>query len=175
VSSPFYNSSNPIAAKSAIGFAMHGLKPLADYIKKLMDERKLNPRELAELTNGAITRQTVWNLINGQVKEVKDATLIALAKALKVPEEEMFAMARGRSSDSEFSLEEKRLVNHFRSLPSSIQPEVLFVVEKLSQRHAQGGISNGPINAESPDESSEESEVYDTAVDLEAVRASDED
>lgn len=81
---------------------MQKLDALADAVKDRMNELDLNTYEVAnaaKLRGHKIVHGTVWNVINQNVKEVKDATLTALEFGLNMPSGTLRAIARGEAQD----------------------------------------------------------------------------
>lgn len=77
---------------------MQNLDALAIAVSGEMERQKLNTYEVADRARKKgykIVHGTVWNVINRNVKEVKDKTIIALAHALDLPEQQLFAILRG--------------------------------------------------------------------------------
>ncbi len=68
---------------------------LAEFVTRVIAEKKLSFRRVAERTNGAISHSTVADIANGQRFDVKKDTLTALAKGLEVPSDDVFRIARG--------------------------------------------------------------------------------
>jgi transcriptional regulator with XRE-family HTH domain len=77
---------------------------LADYVRRVINEKGLSYRRVAEMSGGQISHVTVGEIINGNRTDIKTDTLLGLAKGLGVPAEEIFAVARGKSpaDDPEF-------------------------------------------------------------------------
>ncbi len=72
-----------------------------------MEELNLNPYDIARKSNDKISHGTVWNILNEQVREVKDKTLIVLAKVLEVDAERLFEMARGQAVTPDESIKKR--------------------------------------------------------------------
>jgi transcriptional regulator with XRE-family HTH domain len=68
---------------------------LAEFVSRVIAEKKLSFRKVAERTNGAISHSTVADIANGQRFDVKKDTLTAIAKGLEVPSDDVFRAARG--------------------------------------------------------------------------------
>lgn len=83
---------------------MQNLDALAVAVSAEMQRQKLNTYEVADRARKKgykIVHGTVWNVINQNVKEVKDKTIIALAHALDLPEQHLFDILRGIGSSGE--------------------------------------------------------------------------
>lgn len=70
---------------------------LADYVRRVVRDKNLSYRQVAQLSNDAISHATVSDIINGRINNPSTSTLVGLAKGLGVPVEEVFAVARGKS------------------------------------------------------------------------------
>ena len=83
---------------------------LADYLRRVIKEKNLRYRQIAERSGGGVSPSTISDIISGRTKEIKSGTIAAIAKGIGVPEEEVFAVVRGHSTDkngfseSEFAL-----------------------------------------------------------------------
>jgi transcriptional regulator with XRE-family HTH domain len=83
---------------------------LSDYLRRVIKEKNLRYRQISERSGGGVSPSTISDIISGRTKEIKSGTISALAKGIGVPEEEVFAVVRGRSIDkngfeeSEFAL-----------------------------------------------------------------------
>lgn len=100
-----------------ISNCMQDLEGLAKFVRQKMDELNLNSYEVAQrATNKGfkIVHGTVWNVLNQNTKEVKDRTLISLAKGLNVDEEQIFAIARGQSQITDEDIERIELEAMYR-------------------------------------------------------------
>jgi DNA-binding Xre family transcriptional regulator len=82
----FYNDAN--------GFKMD-TKGLAAFVSKVMDDNNLKERQVATASGGGITHSQVHKIKMGDVEDSGVGTLQALARGLQVPEEIIFAIARG--------------------------------------------------------------------------------
>jgi transcriptional regulator with XRE-family HTH domain len=74
---------------------------LQDYVRRLINEKKLNYREVARRSRGLITYGTVYDVINGRNTNPSLAALRGLAKGLGVTEEELFASATGKTLEKD--------------------------------------------------------------------------
>jgi transcriptional regulator with XRE-family HTH domain len=72
---------------------------LADYVRRVIRDKDLSYRKVAAQSGGKISHATVSDIINGNQRDLKTETLIGLARGLGVSEEELFAVARGKSLD----------------------------------------------------------------------------
>lgn len=118
---------------SFVGCAIHSVvagiqETLPDYIRRVISEKNLNYREVARRSGGAITHSAVHDIINGRSKDYKVSTLKGLAKGLEVSEEEIFAVARGKSVDAP-RVRAQKLIEFFEGLPTDKQNDVLEYAE----------------------------------------------
>lgn len=85
----------------------NGRQALADYVRRLMEERNWSTYDVVRESGGLITSNgTVWNVVNLRVKDIKEKTLRGLAKAFKVPEIEVFEVYYGKKRVGEDELED---------------------------------------------------------------------
>lgn len=76
---------------------------LSDYVREVIRRKRLNYREVARRSRGQISHSTVGDIINRRTRNVKADTLVALARGLKVPQEELLAIAFGtKAEDNDF-------------------------------------------------------------------------
>jgi len=75
------------------------LQGLAAYVSEQMQRQNLSLHDVAKRSGGRISHATVGNILNVTSKEVKSSTLAGLAKGLGVPEDEIFAVARGKANE----------------------------------------------------------------------------
>lgn len=108
---------------------------LPDYIRRVVNERGLTYREVARRSGGGITAPSISAIISGQTRNIKSSTITALAKGLGVSAEEVFAIARGKSTSGDLQLNEIRLLEYFRALPAERQGDALIILEAISQRY----------------------------------------
>lgn len=71
---------------------------LPDYVRRVAKEKGLSYRQVAR--RGGISAPSISDILSGKTKKVKLETLKALAKGLEVPEDEIFAIARGKTLES---------------------------------------------------------------------------
>lgn len=75
---------------------------LAEYVQRVRNEKNLSLMDVSRRSGGLIANAHISRIENGWVKSVGVEKLKALAKGLGVPEEEVFAAARGaRLSEGE--------------------------------------------------------------------------
>ncbi len=87
---------------------MQNLDALAVAVSSEMERQKLNTYEVAERARKKgykIVHGTVWNVINRQVKEVKDKSIVAIAHGLNLPERVLFDIVRGKDSSADIMID----------------------------------------------------------------------
>ena len=77
------------------------INKLQDYVRRLVNEKRLNYREVARRSRGAISHGTVYDVINGRNLNPSLSALRGLAKGLGVSEEELFAAATGKTLEKD--------------------------------------------------------------------------
>lgn len=98
MSSLFYKSNETLDVKSTrLRVVMALQETLSDYVRRVINEKGLNYREVSRRSGGVISHATVGDIVNGVSKDVRTTTLSALAKGLGVSEDEIFAVARGKT------------------------------------------------------------------------------
>lgn len=107
---------------------------LSDYLRRVIRDKDLSYRKVAQRSGGRVSHATISDIINGRQRDIKTETLIGIAKGLGVSEEEMFAIARGKSVSGDLQLNELRLLEYFRSLSEESQEDVLTYLEMLNGR-----------------------------------------
>jgi transcriptional regulator with XRE-family HTH domain len=116
---------------------------LSDYLRRIIRDKDLSYRKVAQRSGGRVSHATISDIINGRQKDIKTETLIGIARGLGVLEEELFAIARGKSVSGDLQLNELRLLEYFRSLSEESQEDVLTYLEMLSGRRGAMERSKG--------------------------------
>lgn len=73
------------------------LERLSDYIARILNERRLTSYDVQTRSGNEIGQSYVVKLKNGDITNPSAQKLKALAKGLGVSEDELFAIARGKS------------------------------------------------------------------------------
>lgn len=116
----------------------NGREALAELVRGQMASRNWSTYDVVRESSGLITsNSTVWNILNLRVKDVKEATLKGLAKALKVSEDLVFDTYRGKVHTGP-EAEEVQLLSNFRGLPPERKLDVLSYVQMLYERYGSG-------------------------------------
>lgn len=108
---------------------------LSDYVRRIRAEKGLSTVDVETQSGSRISDSYVTRIENGYVKNVSPEKLQALAKGLGISEEEIFAVALGKTMSGDLQLEELRLLEYFRTLPADRQEDALALLEAMSQRH----------------------------------------
>ena len=107
---------------------------ISDYVRRVIRDKGLSYRQVAQNSGGAISHATVSDIINERNRNLSTATLVGIAKGLGVPEEEIFAVARGKALDTEeaFTGEFALLFKGFHDLSPEDQAEMRAMVRMLA-------------------------------------------
>jgi transcriptional regulator with XRE-family HTH domain len=92
---------------------------LQDFVRRMVDEKNLNYREVARRSRGLISHSTVYDIINGRNTNPSITALQGLARGLGVTEEEVFAIARGKEPDEDAVINEGLYRNYQKLSPQN--------------------------------------------------------
>lgn len=86
--------------------AIHSVVPseqekISDFVRRIIHEKGLSYRKVAEKSGGLITHSTVSDVVNERVINLSSQTISGLAKGLGFPEELILAMVLGDTPDEE--------------------------------------------------------------------------
>ncbi len=115
---------------------MNQAEDLADYVRRIINERDLTLREIEERSGGAITHGYISKILSRAVTNLSVEKLQALAKGLGISEEEVFAIARGKSleGDPEFEKSEiAALFYGYKDLTEEDQEELRVIWKMLGE------------------------------------------
>jgi transcriptional regulator with XRE-family HTH domain len=112
---------------------------LADLVRRVRNEKRLSLREVSLRSGGEIANSHISRIENGESTNLTTEKLQALAKGLGIPEEEIFAVARGKSVSGDLQLDELKLVEYFRVLPPESREILLAYAEMMSARTSAKG------------------------------------
>src|SRR6266511_3274709 len=104
---------------------------LADYVRRIRNEKGLSLVDVSGRSGGAIGRTHINRIENGFTTNPSPRKLRALARGLGVPEEELFAIARGTVPASKDDADEMKLLFCFRDLSAEQQANALRILEAL--------------------------------------------
>lgn len=111
---------------------------LADYVSRVrVQEKHLSLTAVGRNSGGQIDGSYVSRIENGIVTNVSPEKLSALAKGLDVPEDEIFAVARGQSMVGDLTFSELRMLEDFRSLTPPYQSIALDFMTCLVRAQSQ--------------------------------------
>lgn len=79
-----------------MGSSKH-IEDLAQYVRRVRTEKGLSTTDVENNSSRKISDAYVTQIENRRVKNVSPEKLQALAKGLRVPEDEVFAVARGKA------------------------------------------------------------------------------
>ncbi len=109
---------------------------LAEYVRRIREEKRLSLADVQIASGNCISNTHISRIENAEVKSVSVDRLSALAKGLGVPEEEVFAVARGTLHKEQFATAERQLLHYFRELPSDKQSDALIIVRALHHEYS---------------------------------------
>lgn len=111
---------------------------LADYVRRLRHEKDLSLADVSNRSGGGIGRTHINRIENGEAHGVSVEKLRALAKGLGVLEEEIFAVARGKTTSGELTFDELRMLELYRKLSPEKRIEAIAHLEVVFQYQAGG-------------------------------------
>lgn len=125
-----------VSSNNASVFAVDskGRETLADYVRRIRLEKRLSLTDVKRQSHGLISDAYVSRIENGHSANVSPRMLRALAAGLRVPEDEVFARARGLDV-SEPSAEENTLLGVFRQLPAARRKDLMRIAEMFGREH----------------------------------------
>jgi transcriptional regulator with XRE-family HTH domain len=115
---------------------------LADYVKRIRNGARLSLSDVERQSARSgykIAGSYVSRIENGVARNPSKDKLVGLARGLGAPEEEVFAVARGKSLE-EPSAREQKLLAYFRELPRERQEDFMRIVKTLHSEHSVGQI-----------------------------------
>lgn len=106
---------------------------LADYVRRIRHEKDLSLADVSNRSGGGIGRTHINRIENGEAHGVSVEKLRALAKGLGVLEEEIFAVARGKTTSGELTFDELRMLELYRKLSPEKRMEAIAHLEVAFQ------------------------------------------
>ena len=117
---------------------------LADYVKRIRNGARLSLSDVErQSARGGykIAGSYVSRIENGVARNPSKDKLMGLARGLGVAEEELFAIARGKSLD-EPTAREQKLLAYFRELPRDRQEDFMRIAQTLHREHSVSDMSS---------------------------------
>ena len=133
----------PCASCFVVEKGREATESLADYVRRIRNEKNLSLVDVSVRSRGAIGRTHINRIENGLTTNPSPRKLRALAQGLGVPEEELFAVARGRVPANKDDADELKLLIHFRELSDQRKEDLLAIAQSLKREHLVGGPSPG--------------------------------
>jgi transcriptional regulator with XRE-family HTH domain len=112
---------------------------LADYVRRVRQEKGLSLNQVRVHSGYKIANSYISRIENGEVTNVGLEKLSLLAKGLGVVEDEIFAVARGKSVSGDPQLSESKLLEYFRTLSPESQDVLMAYAEMMSVRDSGKG------------------------------------
>lgn len=115
---------------------------LADYVRRIRQEKGLSVQEVENIARRAghkISRSYVSQIENRYILSVTAAKLQALAKGLGVPEDEVFAVARGKNPAEESDFKKWKFASLFDEA-EQLSPEQMAkfeIIMEMARREVQ--------------------------------------
>jgi transcriptional regulator with XRE-family HTH domain len=106
---------------------------LTAFIRRVMEEKGLEPADVASRSRQAIKYATVYSIINERQKDISLTTLIALADGLGVPVEEIAAAAAGKKRDGRLRDNIEFLTHKFDQLTDAQQESLKPLLDLLDR------------------------------------------
>lgn len=73
---------------------------LGAYVKKVMHDKRLSLRQVAQASDGGITQGYVGGIVNGHYRNLTVDKVKALAKGLGIDDDELFTILRGKPKET---------------------------------------------------------------------------
>lgn len=107
-------------------------------MRRKRTEARLSTRDVAKASGGLISHGYVSQIENRSVlgQGVSPGRLVGLARGLNIPEDEVFAAARGLTM-AKTAARHVQLIGFFDRLPDDRQNEALDFMEVLSRRYGE--------------------------------------
>jgi len=112
----------------------HPITSLADYVRRIRNEKNLSLAQVSSRSHGRIGKTHINRIENGTVNRVSLIKLRALAVGLDVPEDDLIAVAQGKSPRIEATENEIKLLSYFRQIAAARQEDVLVMLHALAER-----------------------------------------
>ncbi|HEY6333035.1 MAG TPA: helix-turn-helix transcriptional regulator, partial [Blastocatellia bacterium] len=73
---------------------------LGAFVKKIMHDKRLSLRQVAQASDGGITQGYVGGIVNGHYRNLTVDKVKALAKGLGIDDEDLFTILRGKPKEA---------------------------------------------------------------------------
>ena len=113
-------------------------------VKARVEELNMSTPDVVRASNKRLSTSTVWNILNERVRNIASDTISALAVALKMSEDELFALAYKLPETGDPN--EVKLTVLYRNLPVDRKNDLIVIAGALLK--AYGSKSAGEIKAE---------------------------
>lgn len=151
MSTTLYEISNTLDIKSVrYGVVRILREQLADLIRVKKNETGWSYQTIADRSRGLLTHGTVFNIANGKVKEIKEASLQGLAYAFDMAFDEIARIAYGDENGDDQSFTQGRFVNlssNYEKLDGDdkiVMTEYLMMFEREVIRRLRKGTKKVP-------------------------------
>jgi transcriptional regulator with XRE-family HTH domain len=111
-----------------------GRETLADYVRRVRHEKSLSLGDVKRASGNQIASSHVSRIENGDTRNITVDKLVALARGLDTPADEVFAVARGVPPSEPEALD-RLLLTLFHQLPDDRQADVMRIVRSLHREH----------------------------------------
>ena len=119
---------------------MKANETLAEFVRRVRSEKNLSLSDVERQSarhGPKIAKSYVSRIENGHNDNPGPEKLKALARGLDVPEEEIMAVAFGRSPKSPAEARELKMLGYFRELPGDRQDDVIRMTKALHAAHSK--------------------------------------
>jgi transcriptional regulator with XRE-family HTH domain len=113
---------------------MNRQESLGVYVRRVLKEKNLSYADVEERSQGAISDSYIGNIVTATVGSVTVSKLQALARGLDVSEDEIFAIARGKSPVDLRDFQKSRfamLFEKYKTLSGEDQEEIIILLKAL--------------------------------------------
>jgi transcriptional regulator with XRE-family HTH domain len=113
---------------------MNRQESLGVYVRRVLKEKGMSYSDVEGRSQGAISDSYIGNIVKGTVCSVTVGKLQALARGLDVSEDEIFAIARGTSTNDLRDFQKSRfamLFDKYKTLSGEDQEEIIILLKAL--------------------------------------------
>lgn len=115
---------------------MNRQEGLDKYVRRILKEKGLSLSDVEHRSRGGISDSHISNIASGNFGSLTIGKLKALARGLGVPEDEIFAVARGVPLEDTREFQSSKfatLFHKYKELPAEDKKEVLTLLEMLDR------------------------------------------